>query len=218
MNTFLIILLSIAAIFFSSCNLVPEKENAALKNNEYFNIAEFIDHQIDLLDSLDIKLSKTVMLNNEKETRMLRQIDWNKELGLFKELNVNKLSVRDRYKEEILYDPVPDFIGMVKNYTPLDPELKIKFLKIVFIDNNEVNSIEGRLFDENVLYKAEMYLKLNCKRFTPLNLSYSMGQGVGQIIIDNYEISGYQKIILMDTFYYEIRSKIILPSPLLISH
>ncbi|MCH8317140.1 MAG: hypothetical protein IIA88_01365 [Bacteroidetes bacterium] len=205
MNTFLIILLSIAAIFFSSCNLVPEKENAALKNNEYFNIAEFIDHQIDLLDSLDIKLSKTVRLNNKKETRTLKQIDWKKELVLFKELNVNKPSIRERYKQEIMYDTVNEIL--VKNYSPLDPELKIKFLKIGLSDNDKVNSIEGRLFDANLLYKTEKFLKLSCKK-----------QGDDQVIIDNYEISGFQKIILMDTFYYEIRSKIILPSPLLISH
>jgi len=203
MNTFLKI--SIAAIFFSSCNLVPESEKAALKGNEYFDIEEFIDHQIDLLDSLDIKLSKTVMLNNKKETRTLKQIDWKKELVLFKELNVNKISVRDSYEEDIISDPVNK--TLVKNYTPLDPELKIKFLKIVLSDNNEVISIEGRLFDANLLYKTEKFLKLSCKR-----------QGDDQVIIDNYEISGYQKIILMDTFYYEIRSKIMLLSPLLISH
>jgi len=194
MNTFLTI--SIAAIFFSSCNLAPEKENATLKNNEYFDIEEFIDHQIDLLNSLDIKLSKTVMLNNKKETKILEHIDWKKELVLFKELNVNKLSVRDSYEEDIISDPVNK--TLVKNYTPLDPELKIKFLKIVLSVNNEVNSIEGRLFDENALYKSEKQLKLTCKQ----------GMG-GEVIIDNYEISGYQKIILMDAFYYEIRSEIL---------
>ncbi|MBW8051612.1 MAG: hypothetical protein FVQ77_14995 [Cytophagales bacterium] len=204
-NKLVRILLLVLTIFFSSCNLVPEKENTTLKNNEYFDIEEFIDHQIDLLDSLDIKLSKTVMLNNKKETRTLKQIDWKKELALFRKLNVNKLSLRDSYEEDIISEPVNK--TLVKNYTPLYPELKIKFLKIVFSDNNEVNSIEGRLFDKNALYKTEKYTKLSCKR-----------QGDDQVIIDNYEISGYQKIILMDTFYYEIRSEIILLSPLLISH
>lgn len=169
------ILLSIVTIFFSSCNFKSENENITLNNKEYFDIEEFILYQVNLLDSINAKLSKTVWLNNKKETKMHEKVDWKKEFELFKELNINK------------------------------PSLKIKFIKIVLTDNNMVNSIEGRLYNENVLYKTEKQLKLTC-RSTYIQDKRS---GEYQIIIDSYEISGFQKNIFMDSFYYKISSEII---------
>ena len=124
-----------------SCNSSKTPKN---KTVEYFDNAGFFEQESLLLRGLKTQVLKTVQSKEKSETIRISNVDWEKELAVFKQITLNKSSFSGKY----LIDT--DVAGALKttHYSSLDIKLPIKYLafgdslgKIVWIESkSEENS------------------------------------------------------------------------------
>jgi hypothetical protein len=69
-------------------------------NAKYFDLKGYFDKDASRLTKLNKPVLKTVMHNNDAETKKVRIANWQTELSLFTESDINKPSWRDEYTIE----------------------------------------------------------------------------------------------------------------------
>jgi hypothetical protein len=163
--------LLIYSFIVASC--APKQE---LKINNYFDIKGFFTNQIGALEKEKPKFAKQILINKEKETKDLTNIDWKKELDPYLQTDINKVAYAQSY-ETIEND------SMV-NYTLKPSEtLPVKFISIKKSPKTkQIISITIESSDENLLY----YWKKS------LLSTFENGR------LKNYRVSGRQKILIFD--------------------
>ncbi len=124
-----------------SCNNSKTPNN---KTVEYFDNAGFFQRESMRMRELKTRETKTVQTNGTSETIQITNVDWEKELAVFKQITLNKSSFSGKY----LIDT--NVAGALKttHYSSLDKKLPIKYLafgdslgKIVWIESkSEENS------------------------------------------------------------------------------
>jgi hypothetical protein len=173
-----------SACILTSCNSTDEQKG---KDLAYFDVKSFVANEIAILDAKDPEVVKTMYADNKKETRVSRGIRWVKELELFMQADINKPAYRLSYVVK-----QPDELHL--NYTLKRGErLPVQSLKITLDSLSRMPSlIEASLLSKNKLYHSEKEIKLECKQ-------------VGSSwMVHSYQVSGYQKLSLMDARNFKI--------------
>lgn len=124
-----------------SCNNSKTPNN---KTVEYFDNSGFFEKESVRMRALKIQETKTVQTNGPSETIRITNVDWEKELAVFKQITLNKSSFSGKYLIN------SDVTGVLKttHYSSIDKKLPIKYLafgdslgKIVWIESkSEENS------------------------------------------------------------------------------
>ena len=100
MRKFIIILISIA-IGLTSCE---ELANQTLPNDVvFFDLKKFMSQEITRLNKLKPKVNKTTRVNNNTETKDLKIENFESELKIFMEADINKLAWIDKYDVDTTY-------------------------------------------------------------------------------------------------------------------
>lgn len=191
-------LLLFLVLVFVSCSNESSNSGAS---KMYFSMKDLIDNQIELLSAGEYKLEKSAVLNQLKdvETFTPDSAGWNVELKLFKDADINVPSLRGVYEKV----EGPGEVGSNLREVMYVPTSKIKigvqYLKIFFVEEiDDPRKIEIKVSDSNPLFRSETILKLGMRR-----------DGNDNLILDNYEIDGGQKMMMMDTVAYRISGEII---------
>jgi hypothetical protein len=86
MRNLLFLLLTV--LFFGGCNSsAPEKQRSVL---EYFDLKGYIGKETRRLRQLNPEVDKTVMVDNVVEHKKLKIANWQKELSVFSDADINK--------------------------------------------------------------------------------------------------------------------------------
>jgi hypothetical protein len=142
-------------IYFLGClALFSCQEEGSTTTKSYYDLAGVIHQQIKELSKNKPIISKLVSLNNEKETLKTNAIDWEKELSLFLEADLNKKAYQQSY--------VVSKTDSSETYQlKATEDLPVKFLKLVFDEKKHLKNLEAHLKTKNYLYESEKNLNLS---------------------------------------------------------
>src|SRR4051812_49014704 len=87
------LLISIAAIFISSCN----DQQPAKTGKMYFDLAALVQKDIISDSTQNYGEEKTVLVDNINETKSLQNVDWHKELQPLSECDINKPAWKTKF-------------------------------------------------------------------------------------------------------------------------
>jgi hypothetical protein len=132
-------------LIFSACSVPPEKEV-----NSYEDIRGFFAAEAIRLGKADPEVKKTVARNDSTETRAVRNINWETELSLFTESDINKPAWRDSYQ-------VSSQGGNI-TYLATDTTLKTREIQIQKDPQGRIRRISIRNQTNNMLYSSSEQL------------------------------------------------------------
>lgn len=147
-----------------------ETQNATKTN---FDLTGLVNQQIAELNKNQPLTHKNLEIEDKKEVLNTNKIDWQKELELFLQADLNKQSYQLSYTKE--KTPQSEI------YTLKEGEnLPVKSLKIIFDEDKTVKHLEALLQTKNYLYESEKHLlmALDKNRLT------------------NYQIEGWQELFI----------------------
>ncbi|WP_353722158.1 hypothetical protein [Dyadobacter sp. 676] len=178
------------ALFLSLISCTPEKSGDDAPGL-YYDLKGFIENQIVYLNDKRPEVNKTAVLGSKREISKTREVDWEKELELFLQADINKPSYRQSY-EIVQNGPV-----RYEYHLKSGNDLPVAYLKI------ETDSVlkqplyvEALLRAKNKIYDSEKKIVLrSVKRDNLLEVS-------------SYEIDGYQKLIFVEKKLFDIRGQI----------
>lgn len=173
------------ALLLMSCN-DAEESNEATKVSVYYDLNGFIDEQIALLSKQKPMVTKTVEKDEESETRNDPAIDWNKELELFKQADINKVALKSSYTV-IRPDSLHYEYKLKKGESALVQQLHVTLDR----KSGKPSEIKAQLVNQNKLFNSEKWVSMQCVA----------NNGIWRISF--YEIKGYQKLsIFSESSYY----------------
>lgn len=174
-------LVLILFLFLTACT---NSENKILSKS-YFDLAGLLNQQIINLSAKKPLVEKLAILENKQERIETKDIDWNKELELFLQADLNKQSYQLAYTIDIK-DKKADYVLKEGEKMP------VKLLTIEFDDKDLPKHIEILMNTNNFLYESDKKLTLELKNNQ----------------LKSYKIEGYQQLFIGSKKNFSIEGKI----------
>jgi len=166
------IIFIIIGLFIVSCS--QEQDATVVPSDGFFDLANYFEKEVVYLNQHQKSIQKTIQLNGTKETQTLDGIDFEKELKVFANSNINKIAWLDAYQVDSVR------VGgklQSLHYKTQNPKLKTKEISILFKDD-KVNSIKVLNISKTALADTEQRLEYKSRKA--------------------YHIENIQKVSLMD--------------------
>ena len=132
------------ALALLSCN----QRKAAEANTDflYFDLKGYFAKEISRLQKLNPTINKTVSINGETENKVTTIADWQKELAIFVNADINKTSWKGSFK-----------IGRENGADIYFSDSKKIPVKKVLVEktDSKINKIEVIIDNKNILYQSE---------------------------------------------------------------
>lgn len=132
------------SVYLSGCR--PD-----IKNNGAFDLSGYLKKDAALLKKLNKPVTKTVYHNGTSETKTVHISDWEQELGLFIDADINKPTWRSNY------DVTAEDSLLVYRAKDKDKDLKVRYL-LINRSKQKVRWILIYTKTENMLYKTNQKL------------------------------------------------------------
>ncbi|WP_337043276.1 hypothetical protein [Emticicia sp. 17c] len=168
-------------LFLSACTN-PETR---ISSNQYYDVAGLVNEQIKALSAKKPLVEKNVMLANKQERIETKDIDWEKELELFLQADLNKQSYQLSY--------VTENTANTTTYRLKPAEkLPVKYVAIEWDENKKPRRIEAVMQTSNYLYESDKTLVA----------IFEKGH------LSEYQIKGYQELFVGSRKNFAIHGKI----------
>lgn len=164
------------ALCFLACNPTAKKNEATISTTAYFSIKDYFASEIKRLQKSSPQVVKSVTANNKIEQKIAKNINWETELAIFANADINKKSWLGEFKE------VKHENNLL--YTTSNPNIPIKRLEVARNEQQNILSIKIYRKANNYLYQSTDTLL-----YFPNKL---------------YEVKSQQKITLMSEKHYRI--------------
>ncbi len=166
--------LSFIVLLFCLSSCSQEEANRG-KVYFYYDLKGFLKQEASRLNKDSNLINKQITKNDETEKRKVKITDWQKELDLFINSDINKPAWKDSYQVQKFPQKIV--------YVAKDEDLKTRRIEIKFVNNKVIQIIIDNLVD-NYLYTSKEHLVYNSKT--------------------NYIIDKYQKVLLIGENNYQI--------------
>ena len=175
--------------FLAGCS-EPGSVEPSHEKGAYFDVPGLVREQVAVLNQQQPAFKKTVWVNSQKpETQQLQQVDWNEELQHFLEIDLNKKALAGGYTvteenseagKRTLYRRNPDVSA------------PIQLLEVVHDQQNQVRKLRAISEEKNALFfsREERVFQLNNNNR-----------------LQNYQVSGVQKVLLFDSLRYSAQAE-----------
>ncbi len=174
-------LVLILFIFLAACTQTENK----IRSKSYFDLAGLVNQQITNLSAKKPLLEKALVLEDKQEHIETRDIDWNKELELFLQADLNKQSYQLAYTIDVKDKKL--------NYLLKEGEkMPVKRLTIEFDDKDLPKHIEAVMNTDNYLYESDKKLMLELVNNQ----------------LKSYKIEGYQQLFIGSKKNFSVEGKI----------
>lgn len=158
----------------------------------YFDLKGFIEKQITELNKRRPLVNKEMTLGSQNEKTQTNDIDWQRELELFIQADLNKQAYQLSYT--ISQPNTTTYLYLLKS----GEKLPVKSLRIeVDETSKQPKLIEALLEEENRLYDSEKKLQLTCSM-----------RPEGVWLVKTYEISGFQHLSITDKKTFSVKGTI----------
>lgn len=128
---------SVIGCQFSPGNTASEGEE---NRQPFFDMRGYFSRQIERLQREQPPARKTVTFNNETDTKMLDSLNYERELEVFLNADINRAAWWDRYRIDSSFTNQNQL--QTVTYTAADKDLRIRSLKVEY-ENGEVDQIEA---------------------------------------------------------------------------
>lgn len=133
-------------LLFSGCQSAPEQT----QKNEltYFDLKGFFQKESSRLSKSDPVITKTVSVNDSSETKRIHIPDWNKELEIFREADINKTAWKNMFKISKTTDK--------QQYATDNEKISVKNVTLFYNNDasNEVRGVQIIVKNTNLLYNS----------------------------------------------------------------
>ncbi|MEJ8804340.1 hypothetical protein [Pontibacter sp. H249] len=180
-------LLLVLLLVLSACERpVPPSTDPAAGG---FNLTLYLQEQkARMQDKKPMVLKSVTTEDNPTETIETDEIDWEDELSVFDDLDLNKPTLQEYYtRQEIVLENGDVGISYEKN---TDSEPVVQHLYLLLTPDRQLKQLQARLQDKNPLFFSRRNVQLNAEPATG-NIS-------------GYRIEGVQKLILSDSLHYRV--------------
>lgn len=169
-----------------SCSDLQVNRDVLIEKYSVPNIDSLISQQVRMLDGR--KVNKKVILDGNEEVSTIGSdsIFWKSELSVFSNLEINKSSLIGAY-DKVEKD---NTIAFERREGEKKGPLNIKIIS----SGRDLLQVSGTLNDINPLYSSRQKLLLS---FDEKSQS-----------LKSYQFSGYQKLILKDTIFFEVSGRV----------
>lgn len=161
-------------IVCSACTANEQK----VQIDSYFNLKKYFEKEADRLNKLNLRIDKSVSINNDIEKKQVKIKDFKNEFSTFIASDINKASWKGMFK-----------VNQKENsllYTTENEKIPVKKVEVHYL-NKKLTSIQIILVTDNILYHS-----LDTLNYFPDSL---------------YEIKKLQKIKLIKEKKYVIRGR-----------
>lgn len=169
-------LLIFSLLVFASCG---EKEK--VPQRRYIDMKGFFTNEVSRLDKLNTKVNKTVSRNGVSESKVNISPDWNMELSLFSESDINKPAWSNSY--------IVRNDGGSTLYTATDNKLRTRSISIARNKNGRITRLSIVNSTTNYLYNSSeelLYIPDSLYRIVKKQDVLLLGK-------NSYKISGFFK-------------------------
>ncbi|MCE7043697.1 hypothetical protein [Dyadobacter sp. CY312] len=180
--------LFLAVFLILSCDSKVEDD----QNNEkiFYDLAGFVNQQVSELNKLKPAVTKMTIMGVESNQIETSDINWQKELELFSQADINKPAFRQSYS--VSRPDSSTFLYVSKE----GDRLPIRRLQIVVDSTNAPLVVEAFIKSDNKLYTSEKSISMRCSN-------------VGNMLmIKSYRVEGFQKLVMMDKKPFLIEAQI----------
>jgi hypothetical protein len=170
------------SLFLASCTNSENK----IQSKNYYDLAGLLNQQISNLSAKKPLVEKLVVLQDKQERITTKDIDWNKELELFLQADLNKQSYQSAYTIDVKDKSVTYFLKEGE-------KMPVKQLTIEFDEKELPKHIEVLMQTSNYLYESD-------KKLTA-DLVNSQ--------LKSYKIEGTQQLFVGSKKIFSVEGKII---------
>ncbi|RFS15923.1 hypothetical protein [Emticicia sp. C21] len=168
-------------LFLASCT---QSENK-IQSKTYYDLAGLINQQISDLSAKKPLVEKTVVLAHKQERIETKDIDWNKELELFLQADLNKQSYQSGYT-------IDTKDKRVSYQLKAGEKLSVTQLLIEFDEKDLPKHIEATMHTNNYLYESD-------KKLTADLVNNQL---------KSYKIEGYKELFIGSRKNFSVEGKI----------
>lgn len=183
------------SMLLATCSPEGSEIEAVSSIDSYFDVQGLLQENEDRLREMNVVLHKKATFSGavEEETISLDSAALAEELDIFREVDINKPVLSDRYLTETEVKKGQQ----VTTYLADDKEeLNINYLKVYKdLESDQVERIEALFSSRNILYNSTRLLSL---QYGPVN---------GQQLPVYYQVEGSQKMIFNDKEDYIIKAE-----------
>jgi hypothetical protein len=173
------LVLSCILLFCNCCDLTSTNSNNTSKRT-FFDLKSYFIQEATYLKANNLKIKKRIILNDETEEHIYEVSDWEKELSLFIESDINRPSWKDRYT----LDSTKNKSGItLLHYKATDEQLFTQVLDIE-LKGKKVHSVMIINRVSNNVYESQQYLTY----FPGKSYSIKKTQDVSLFSKENYQI------------------------------
>ena len=166
------------SLTISSCTDPAQQNQPAV----YYDVLGFVKRQIADLSGNKPFVNKMVSINKTRNQQTTRDINWNRELELFTQADINKPALRSSYQITR-----PDSLTFQYKLKKSEERLTVRSLTVrLDAVTHQPRQIEATLQTNNPLYSSER------------NLLLESGLAGKQWRVQHYKLSGFQKLPYFD--------------------
>ena len=166
--------LAVACLIFASCSGAEQ-----VRERKFVDIHGYVSDEIKHLEKQKVSVNKTVSRNGVSESKKNFSPDWNTELTLFSDSDINKPAWRDSYRV--------DSDSNQTSYTALDNKLRTRSILIKKNNSGKITELAIVNRTSNYLYSSSeelLYIPDSLYRIIKKQDVILLGK-------NNYEISGF---------------------------
>ncbi len=185
MKPFILLLLCLFA--FSCDNSTTQTASRPV----YFDVAGYVKGQIQTLSTQKPTVAKSAFINQETNNQTTKAIDWEKELELFVQADINKPAFRNSYTVVR-----PDSLTYQYTLKPTEEKLTVRTLTVKLDSTTrQPAQITAVLKSENPLYHSERRIRLES------GANKTKGWG-----IQKYQVEGFQQLTYFERNEFRVKS------------
>lgn len=164
-----------------------KNKQSAIGPKAYYDLDSLLDAQIEMLSEEDVLLRKSVEMDGKQEQneKKLDSAGWGKEFLIIRDFDLNKPNNVGAYSTE-------KSNGDIKYTLTANIDAPVKAFDVIKKEGN-LSQITSNYFEDKSIYQHRR----------KMTLKFDNG------LLRNYEVRGFQKMILKDTIKYIISGEVV---------
>ncbi|MBD1397369.1 hypothetical protein H9Q13_09350 [Pontibacter sp. JH31] len=154
-----------------------------------YNLTGYLQQQAQRLQAEKPMVLKSVKTQNKPtETIETSDVDWEKELSIFQEVDLSRPALRDFYQEQ--QQTLPNGSTITVFLKSEDAAAPVEQLVLTVSPFQKLEHLEAVVLEENILFYSKRKITLTAE------------SGTGNV--SGYRVEGVQKLIFGDSLHYRI--------------
>ncbi|MBC5994068.1 hypothetical protein [Pontibacter cellulosilyticus] len=180
-------ILLVVLLAFTACERpTPPAVN---EDGAAYDLTQYLQEQKARMQAQKPMVLKTVTTENKpSETVETDEINWEDELSVFEQLDLNKPTLAEYYTKEVFELESGGYAVEYKKLEESEP--LVHYLYLSFAPNRQLMEVNAILQDQNPLFFSRRKVQLQAE------------PGTGNI--SSYSIKGVQKLIFSDSLHYKV--------------